>query len=174
MPIERAQAQGCDGNITICHVLQKKAILHLKWPKVEYSFSLTVHSLQKISGRFADFLYKTAFLKSKFEDDSVRVHRHNVHCKYFYCIQYSLKQCYVSHCSLAVHKAADGCTQPMTVLNLESSHKKQLLGHFIVTCTNIRLYKLLSMTVAYTAFSTNINRHKLEWLVGNFFYFTAF
>ena len=37
-----------------------------------------VHSLQKISGRFADFLYKTAFLKSKFEDDPVRVQRHNV------------------------------------------------------------------------------------------------
>ena len=32
-----------------------------------------VHSLQKISGRFADFLYKTAFLKSKFEDDPVGV-----------------------------------------------------------------------------------------------------
>ena len=46
------------------------------------------------------------------------------HCKYFCCIQYSLWQCYVSHCSLAVHKAADDCTQPMTVLNLEYSHKK--------------------------------------------------
>ena len=29
------------------------------------------------------------------------------------------------------------------------------------------------MTVAYTAFSTNINRHKLECLVGNFVYFTV-
>ena len=47
MPIERAQAQGCDGNITICHVLQKKAILHLKWPKVSYSFSLSVLIIPK-------------------------------------------------------------------------------------------------------------------------------
>ena len=28
MPIERAQVQGCDGNITIRHVLLKTAILH--------------------------------------------------------------------------------------------------------------------------------------------------
>ena len=42
MLIERAQAQGRDGNITICHVLWKKAILLHKRPKVEYSFSLTV------------------------------------------------------------------------------------------------------------------------------------
>ena len=40
MPIERAQAQGCDGNIAICHILLKKAILLHKWPKVSYSFSL--------------------------------------------------------------------------------------------------------------------------------------
>ena len=37
-----------------------------------------IHSGKKISERFADFLYKTAFLKSKFEDDPVRVQRHNV------------------------------------------------------------------------------------------------
>ena len=42
MLIERAQAQGRDGNITICHVLLKKAILLHKRPKVSYSFSLTV------------------------------------------------------------------------------------------------------------------------------------
>ena len=51
MPIERAQAQGCDGNITICHVLQKKAILHLKWPKVSYSFSLSVRTYERTNAR---------------------------------------------------------------------------------------------------------------------------
>ena len=39
---------------------------------------LDVHSGKKILERFADFLYKTAFLKSKFKDDPVRVERHNV------------------------------------------------------------------------------------------------
>ena len=37
-----------------------------------------VHTGKKISERFADFLYETAFLKSKFKDDPVRVQRHNV------------------------------------------------------------------------------------------------
>ena len=40
--------------------------------------TLDIHGDEKVSARFADFLYKTAFLKSKFEDDPVRVHRHNV------------------------------------------------------------------------------------------------
>ena len=42
------------------------------------NFLQPLHSHEKISGRFADFLYNTAFLKSKFEDDPVRVQRHNV------------------------------------------------------------------------------------------------
>ena len=40
--------------------------------------SMHINSPKKVSGHFADFLYKTAFLKSKFEDDPVRVQRHNV------------------------------------------------------------------------------------------------
>ena len=39
---------------------------------------MKVHSPKKVSGHFADFLYKTAFLKSNFEDDPVRVQRRNV------------------------------------------------------------------------------------------------
>ena len=46
------------------------------------------------------------------------------HCKYFDCTQYSCWQCYVCHCDLAVHKAADGCAQSMAVLNLKCSQVK--------------------------------------------------
>ena len=83
---------------------------------------------------FLSFFYlgwKTAQFDNKFEFlDPFCFFKHpkhfqvSMHCKYLYCIQYSLWQCYVSHCSLAVQKAADGCAQPMTVLNLEYSHKK--------------------------------------------------
>ena len=34
-------------------------------------FYRNIHSPKKVSGHFADFLYKVAFLKSKFEDDPV-------------------------------------------------------------------------------------------------------
>ena len=40
---------------------------------------MKVHSPKKVSGHFADFLYKTAFLKSKFEDDPVRVQKRTVY-----------------------------------------------------------------------------------------------
>ena len=47
--------------------------------KSEMTRNFFIYTLpQKISGHFADFLYKTAFLKSKFEDDPVRVQKHNV------------------------------------------------------------------------------------------------
>ncbi len=39
---------------------------------------VVVHWDEKVSERFADFLYKTAFLKSKFRDDPVRVERRTV------------------------------------------------------------------------------------------------
>ena len=37
-----------------------------------------IHSPKTVSGHFADFLYKTTFLKSKFEDDPVRVQKRNL------------------------------------------------------------------------------------------------
>ena len=40
--------------------------------------SFWIHSGHLIFVPLADFLYKTAFLKSKFKDDPVRVHGHNV------------------------------------------------------------------------------------------------
>ena len=54
MLIERAQAQGRDSNITICHVLLKKAILLHKRPKVSHSFWETVDNLKErtFNGRF--------------------------------------------------------------------------------------------------------------------------
>ena len=41
-------------------------------------YDLILHSGHLIFVPLADFLYKTAFLKSKFKDDPVRVHGHNV------------------------------------------------------------------------------------------------
>ncbi len=42
MPIERAEAQGHDGNFTICHTLLKKAILHLKMATVRIILNTAV------------------------------------------------------------------------------------------------------------------------------------
>ena len=42
MPIERAQVQGCYGNITIRHTLVKTAILHYKRPRVGNNLQPTV------------------------------------------------------------------------------------------------------------------------------------
>ena len=39
---------------------------------------LELHSPKKVSGHFADFLYKTVFLKSKLKDDPVRVQKRTV------------------------------------------------------------------------------------------------
>ena len=39
---------------------------------------VNLHSPKKVSGHFTDFLYKTAFLKSKFKDDPVRVQKRTV------------------------------------------------------------------------------------------------
>ena len=47
-------------------------------PKCRFWLFGQIHTGKKISERFADFLYKTAFLKSKFKDDPVRVQRHTV------------------------------------------------------------------------------------------------
>ena len=63
------------------------------------------------------------------------------HCKYNDCTQYSFWLCYVCHCNLALHKAADDCAQSMAVLNLNCSQKKYLSGFFFVfACTNIWSY----------------------------------
>ena len=45
MPIERAQVQGCYGNITIRHTLVKTAILHCKRPRVCNAMNPTVRAL---------------------------------------------------------------------------------------------------------------------------------
>ena len=50
----------------------------LKGAEVPKKAKYRVHWDEKVSERFADFLYKTAFLKSKFKDDPVRVQLHNV------------------------------------------------------------------------------------------------
>ena len=47
-----------------------------------------------------------------------------LHCKYIDCTQYSFWLCYVCHCHLAVHKAADGCAQSMAVIISKYSRKK--------------------------------------------------
>ena len=60
-----------------------------------------------------------------------------VHCKYLYCTQYSLWQCYVSHCNLAVHITADGPAQALAVLILKYSHKRCLSGNFTVVRTKL-------------------------------------
>ena len=49
MPIERAQVQGCDGNITIRHVLLKTAILHCEMAIVCSQLSTAVG----IEGKFS-------------------------------------------------------------------------------------------------------------------------
>ena len=47
-------------------------------------------------------------------------------CKYIDCTQYSFLLCYLCHCHLAVHRAADGCVQLMAVMNLKCSQTKRL------------------------------------------------
>ena len=57
--------------------LQNQIFCGIKYRSAPLS-AAHLHSPKKVSGHFADFLYKTAFLKSNFEDDPVRVQRRNV------------------------------------------------------------------------------------------------
>ena len=75
----------------------------------------------------------------------------SLHCKWNGCTQYSFWQCYVCHCILAVHKAADDCAQSMAVLNLNCSQKKDLSGFFCFC-----LYKHL--IIQLTLFESNKSR----------------
>ena len=54
----------------------------------------SIHSLKKVSGHFANFLYKTAFLKSKFEDDPVRVQKRNI--SHFKGLEQTFKMRYIT------------------------------------------------------------------------------
>ena len=60
----------------LLHFMKERSLLDVDF--VTKTYLKKVHSGRKIAAPLADFLYKTAFLKSKFEDDPVRVQKHNV------------------------------------------------------------------------------------------------
>ena len=105
--------------------------------------------------------------------DSNLTDNFKIHCKYIGCTQYSFWQCYVSHCNLAVRGAANDCAQPMAVLNLRYSYKKYLLGNFVVSCTNIWPFQLMSMTVLCRNFDNPIYSFQHTIHTDNFFIFSV-